>query len=228
MEVDIWSDIACPWCYIGKRRFEQALAGFEHRDDVHVTWRSFELDPEAPPERGGDLAGHLAAKYGISLQQARASQEQLVRTAAAEGLDFRFDIARSGRTFDGHRIIHLAGEHDLGDEMKERLLRAYFTEGELISDHDALVRMAGEVGVPEQEAREILAGERFADEVRADEAIAQRLGISAVPTFVVNRRLAIAGANPPDQLLSLLRQGWEQQPQLAAVDEGAACGPDGC
>ena len=228
MDVDIWSDIACPWCYIGKRRFEQALERFEHRDDVQITWRSFELDPEAPAERGGDLAAHLAAKYGISVEQARASQQQLVQTAADEGLEFRFDIARSGLTFDGHRIIHLAAERDLGDAMKERLLRAYFTEGELISDHEALVRMAAEVGVPEHQAREVLAGDRFTDEVRADEAIAQRLGISAVPTFVVNRRLATAGANPPEQLLSLLRQGWEQQPELAGVDDGSACGPDGC
>jgi predicted DsbA family dithiol-disulfide isomerase len=228
MHVDIWSDIACPWCYIGKRRFEQALAGFEHGDEVQVTWRSFELDPEAPAERTGDLVSLLAAKYGMSVEQARASQDQLVQTAAAEGLDFRFDIARSGLTFDGHRIIHLAGEHDLADAMKERLLRAYFTEGELISDHDGLVRMAAEVGVPESAAREVLAGDRFADEVRADEILAQRLGIGAVPTFVVDRRLAVSGANPPDQLLNLLRQGWEQQPQITVPDAGAACGPDGC
>ena len=228
MHVDIWSDIACPWCYIGKRRFEQALARFEHRDDVQVTWRSFELDPEAPAERTGDLVSLLAAKYGMSIEQARASQEQLVQTAAAEGLDFRFDIARSGLTFDGHRIIHLAGEHGLADAMKERLLRAYFTEGELISDHEALVRMATEVGVPKLETRIVLGGDRFADEVRGDEMIAQRLGIGAVPTFVVDRRLAVSGANPPDQLLNLLRQGWEQQPQVTVPDEGAACGPDGC
>jgi predicted DsbA family dithiol-disulfide isomerase len=228
MDVDIWSDIACPWCYIGKRRFEQALELFEHRDDVQVTWRSFELDPEAPAERGGELAAQMAAKYGISVEQARASEQQLVQTAAAEGLDFRFDIARSGLTFDGHRLIHLAGEHGLGDEMKERLMRAYFTEGELISDHEALVRMAAEVGVSKLEVRVVLAGDRFADQVRSDEAIAHRLGISAVPTFVVDRRLAIAGANPPDQLLGLLRHGWQQQAELAVVDEGAACGPDGC
>jgi predicted DsbA family dithiol-disulfide isomerase len=228
MDVDIWSDIACPWCYIGKRRFEQALERFEHRDDVRVTWRSFELDPEAPAERTGDLVSRLAAKYGMSVEQARAAQEQLVQTAAAEGLDFRFDIARSGLTFDGHRIIHLAAVHGLGDEMKERLLRAYFTEGELIADHDALQRMAAEVGISKLEARIVLGGDRYADAVRADEAIAQRLGIGAVPTFVVDRRLASSGANPPEQLLSLLRQGWEQRPQVTVPDEGAACGPDGC
>ena len=227
MEVDIWSDIACPWCYIGKRRFEQALSEFEHGDDVHVTWRSFELDPNAPAQREGDLAELLAAKYGMSVEQARASQEQLAQTAAAEGLEFRFDIARSGLTFDGHRVIHLAAAHGRADAMKERLMRAYFTEGELIADHEALVRMASEVGISKLETRTVLAGTRFAADVRADEAIAQQLGIAAVPTFVVNRKLAMSGANPPDQLLALLRQGWEQD-AAAVVDDGAACGPDGC
>jgi predicted DsbA family dithiol-disulfide isomerase len=228
MEVDIWSDIACPWCYIGKRRFEQALAAFEHAEDVRVTWRSFELDPSAPAQREGDLAELLAAKYGMSVQRARAAQEQLTDTAAAEGLEFRFDIARSGLTFDGHRVIHLAATHGRGDAMKERLMRAYFTEGELIADHEALVRMAAEVGISKLETRSVLASTRYADEVRADEGIAQQLGIGAVPTFVVNRKLAMSGANPPDQLLALLRQGWEQDSAAAVVDEGAACGPDGC
>ena len=228
MEVDIWSDIACPWCYIGKRRFESALASFEHADDVRVTWRSFELDPNAPAERSGDLVALLSAKYGMSVQDATASQQQLVQTAAAEGLDFRFDIARSGLTFDGHRIIHLAAEHGLADAMKERLMRAYFTEGELIADHETLVRLASEVGISKLETRTVLAGKRYADAVRADEAIAQQLGISAVPTFVVNRKLAISGANQPEQLLGLLRQGWEQRPTAAVVNAGAACGPDGC
>ena len=228
MEVAIWSDIACPWCYIGKRRFESALASFEHADDVRVTWRSFELDPNAPAERSGDLVALLSAKYGMSVQEATASQQQLVQTAAAEGLDFRFDIARSGLTFDGHRVIHLAAEHGLADAMKERLMRAYFTEGELIADHEALVRMAHELGISRLETSAVLAGKRFVDDVRGDEAIAQQLGIAAVPTFVVNRKLAISGANPPEQLLGLLRQGWEQRPTAAVVDEGAACAPDGC
>ena len=106
MHVEIWSDIACPWCYIGKRRFEAALAGFEHADEVRVTWRSFELDPEAPAERPGERAVHLAAKYGSSVEQARAMQQQMTEVAAAEGLDFRFDIARDGSTFDAHRLLH--------------------------------------------------------------------------------------------------------------------------
>ena len=211
MEVEIWSDVACPWCYIGKRRFEAALEQFEHRDDVDVTWRSFELDPGAPHERTGDRAERLAEKYGMTVQQAREAGERLTAEAAGEGLPFRFDIARSGTTFDGHRLVHLAGTHDVQDAMKERLLRAYFTEGELISDHDTLVRLAVEVGLDEREVRELLAGERYADAVREDERTAAELGISAVPTFVVDRKLGASGAQPPEALLDLLRQGWAKR-----------------
>jgi len=211
MDIEIWSDIACPWCYVGKRRFEAALAQFEHRDEVRVTWRSFELDPAAPPEREGERAARLAEKYGMTVEQAREMERQMTDTAAGEGLEFRFDIARSGTTFDGHRLIHLAAEHGLQDAMKERLLRAYFSEGELMSDPDTLVRLAGEVGVAEDEVRQMLASDRFAAEVREDERMAQAFGISAVPTFVVDRKLGVSGAHPPDALLRLLGEGWTRR-----------------
>ena len=227
MDVEIWSDIACPWCYIGKRRFEAALARFEHRDEVRVVWRSFELDPQAPPERTGDRAEHLARKYGMSLEQAHAAEAQMTETAAGEGLEFRFDLARSGNTFDGHRLIHLARAHDLQDVMKERLLRGYFSEGELMSDHATLVRLAAEVGVPSQEATHALAGDAYGDEVRDEERAAATLGISAVPTFVVDRALGASGAHPPEALLELLREGWARRP-AAGVVAGEACGVDGC
>jgi predicted DsbA family dithiol-disulfide isomerase len=228
VDVEIWSDIACPWCYVGKRRFEAALAGFEHRDDVTVTWRSFELDLTAPREREGDRAARLAEKYGMTLERAREMEQQMTDTAAGEGLEFRFDLARSGATFDGHRTIHLAREHGLEDEMKERLLRAYFTEGRLIGDHDTLVALAVEVGLPEDEVREMLAGDRFAAEVRSDEQLATQFGISAVPTFVVDRSLGASGAQPPEQLLELLRQGWANRTPVPVVAGGEACGVDGC
>jgi predicted DsbA family dithiol-disulfide isomerase len=228
MDVEIWSDIACPWCYIGKRRFEAALAEFEHRDDVRLTWRSFELDPDAPPEREGDRAVRLAEKYGMTVDQAHRIEHQMTGTAADEGLDFRFDIARSGTTFDAHRVVHLAGEHGLQDAMKERLLRAYFGEGELMSDRETLVRLAGEVGLAEDEVREMLAGDRFAGEVRDDERTATQFGISAVPTFVVDRSLGVSGAHPPDALLQLLREGWERRaPAPAIVAGGESCDVDG-
>lgn len=209
VHVEIWSDIACPWCYVGKRRFEAALAAFEERDDVQVTWRSFELDPQAPRERDADSATHLAEKYGMTREEAQASQQNLASVAAGDGLDMRFDLARGGNTFDAHRLVHLAASHGLEDAMKERLMRAYFTEGERIGDPDVLARLAGEVGLAEDEARDVLASDRYAAEVRKDESTAMELGISAVPFFVVDRRMGAAGAHPPEALLELLRRGAE-------------------
>jgi predicted DsbA family dithiol-disulfide isomerase len=211
MELEIWSDIACPWCYIGKRRLETAMSQFEHADEVTVTWRSFELDPTAPAAREGDLAGLLARKYRMSIEQARESQAHLVNMAAAEGLEFQFERARSGNTFDGHRLIHLAAEHELQGAMKERLLRAYFTEGRLISDHATLVELGAEVGLEPDEIQHMLTGDGFAGEVRADEEAAATLGISGVPTFIVDRKVGVTGAQPPEMLLEMLRQGWARR-----------------
>jgi predicted DsbA family dithiol-disulfide isomerase len=229
MEIEIWSDVACPWCYVGKRRFEAALEQFEHRDQVDVVWRSFELDPGAPAEREGDRAEHLARKYGMSVERAREAEQQMTDTAAADGLDFHFDVARAGNTFDAHRVVHLARAHGLQDEMKERLLRAYFTEGDLVSDPDTLSRLATEVGLPADEVTDLLAGDRYAAEVREDEQTATTFGISAVPTFIVDRQLGASGAHPPEAMLQLLRQGWSRRkPPVPVVTGGESCGVDGC
>ena len=217
MELEIWSDIACPWCYIGKRRLETALGRFEHADAVTITWRSFELDPAAPAERPGDLAEQLAGKYDMSIEQARQSGRELTAMAAAEGLAFRFDRVRSGNTFDGHRLVHLAAEHGAQDAMKERLLRAYFSEGRLISDPETLLATGTEVGVPVPELRELLAGERFADDVRRDEQAASDLGVRGVPTFIVDRRVGVTGAQPPELILQMLRQGWARRDATVAT-----------
>jgi predicted DsbA family dithiol-disulfide isomerase len=209
MQIEIWSDIACPWCYVGKRRFEAALAAFEHREEVGVTWRSFELDPQAPVERAVDSATHLAQKYGMSRDDAVASQRNLAIVAARDGLDMRFDLARGGNTFDAHRLVQLAKANGVQDAMKERLMRAYFTEGERIGDAQTLARLALEVGLPGDEVGDVLAGDRYAQEVRDDERTAMSLGITAVPFFVVDRRTGAAGAHPADALGELLRRGWE-------------------
>jgi len=210
MHVEIWSDIACPWCYVGKRRFEAALAAFDHRDDVRVTWRSFELDPGAPAEREQSGGEHLAEKYGMSVEEARARQAQMADMAAGDGLDMRADLTRGANTFDGHRLLQLAARHGLQSEMKERLMRAYHTEGELISDHGTLARLAGEVGLDADEVRATLVSDRFASDVREDESTAHALGISAVPCFVIDRRFGAPGAQPPEVLTQFLQQGWEQ------------------
>ena len=228
MHVEIWSDIACPWCYIGKRRFETALAAFEHRDEVRVTWRSFELDPEAPPQREGDRAAHLAEKYRMSHDQAVGMQDHMTKVAAAEGLDFRFDSARAGNTFDAHRLVHLAAAHDRQDAMKERLLSAYLSDGELMSDRPALERLAVEIGLPSEEVRDVLKGDRYAAEVREDERTAASLGISAVPFFVVDRSFGASGAQAPEILGKLLQRAWAERSPLAVVAQGESCGPGGC
>jgi predicted DsbA family dithiol-disulfide isomerase len=216
VQLEVWSDIACPWCYVGKRRLEAALASFEHRAEVSVIWRSFELDPGAPPERPGDRHAHLAAKYGTTLEQARAMHDRMKAIGAADCIEFRFDVARLSSSFDAHRLLHLAAAHGRQGDMKERLMRAHFTDGEPISDHATLARLARDAGLPEDETATTLATDRFAADVREDEATAQRLGIRGVPFFVVDRKLAVSGAQPPEVLGELLRRGFEARTPAAA------------
>jgi predicted DsbA family dithiol-disulfide isomerase len=206
LTVEIWSDVVCPWCYLGKRRFEKALAAFEHRDDVEVVWRSFELDPYAPREREGSSAEHLARKYGMSVEQAEETNAQMTALAASEGLEYHLDRTRGGNSFHAHRLIHLAAGHGLQDAMKERLMRAYFTDGEAIGDRDTLARLAADVGVDPAPLRDDAA---YADAVRADEELAARIGIRGVPYFVLDRRYGVSGAQPAELLLQALEKAWE-------------------
>jgi predicted DsbA family dithiol-disulfide isomerase len=229
LKVEIWSDVVCPWCYIGKRRFESALSRFAHADDVEVTWRSFELDPSAPALREGDPAERLASKYGMSRQQAVANQSRLTEMAASEGLDFHFETARSGNTFNAHRLIHLADKHGLQDETKERLMRAYFTEAEPIGDLETLVRLAGTVGLSADEARQVLTSDAYADDVRADEHEAAELGINGVPFFVIDRRYGVSGAQTPEVLLQAMEQAWaDAHPARVLTPVGAAASDATC
>jgi predicted DsbA family dithiol-disulfide isomerase len=194
---------------------------------VQVTWRSFELDPSAPREREHDGATHLAEKYGTSREEALAMQQRMTAAAAGDGLEFRFDIARGGNTFDAHRLLHLAAAHGAQEALKERLMRAYLTEGELIGDHAVLARLGVETGLPEDEVRDTLATDRFAAEVREDESTAQRIGIQAVPFFVVDRAVGASGAHPPEALIELLRQARAANPPIPVVAAGETCGLDG-
>jgi predicted DsbA family dithiol-disulfide isomerase len=215
MTVEIWSDVVCPWCYVGKRRFEHALEQFAHRDDVRLTWRSFQLDPAAPPERTHSGAEHLAAKYGMTVEQAEQSNAQMTELAAGEGLEYHLDRTRGGNSFDAHRLIHLAGARGRQDAMKERLMRAYFTEGEPVGDRETLVRLGTEVGLDEAEARSALEGEAYADTVHADEELAARIGIRGVPYFVLDRRYGVSGAQPSELLLEALEKAWEARADAA-------------
>jgi predicted DsbA family dithiol-disulfide isomerase len=231
LRIDVWSDIACPWCFVGKRRLERALGDFPHADEVEVVWRAFELDPSAPAERdpGVSHAHRLAKKYGMSVEQAQQRSEQLRQTARGEGLSFDFEHIRSGNMFDAHRLVHLGRERGLQDAVKERFLSAYLEQGQLLSDHGTLLRLAVEAGLAENEVADVLASDQFTEEVRVDEAEARELGISGVPCFVLDGRYAVSGAQPPQALLSVLHQAWNELEQAEpAYAEGAACGPDGC
>jgi predicted DsbA family dithiol-disulfide isomerase len=225
MNVEIWSDIVCPWCYIGKRRFERAVASFGRADEVAVTYRSFELDPEAPSQRTGTHAEHLARKYGMTIEQAEQAGREMTQRAAAEGLDFRFDLMRGGNTFDAHRLLHLAKDHGLQPELKERLMRATFTDGLPIADTDSLVRLAAEVGIPAAEARAVLDSDAYADAVRADEQQAVRYGITGVPFFVVDSQYAVSGAQPTEVFLQLLQRAYDEGKPLTLVTNDS--GPEG-
>jgi predicted DsbA family dithiol-disulfide isomerase len=208
VKVEIWSDVVCPWCYIGKRRFESALARFPHRDEVDVEWRSFELDPAAPPtaELRGTHADQLQVKFGRPAAEIDQLLARVTSLAAAEGLDFRFDLNRGGNSFDAHRLLHLAKAHGRQDQLKERLDRGTFTEGLAVSDHEELTALAVEIGLDEAEVRDVLAGDRYADAVRDDEAQARAYGINGVPFFVLDGRYGVSGAQPADLFLQALTQ----------------------
>jgi predicted DsbA family dithiol-disulfide isomerase len=216
MKVEIWSDVVCPWCYVGKRRFEAALARFEPHEDVDVVWRSFELDPAAPPQRELLGAAHLAHKYGMSLEEAEASQRRLTELAAAEGLEYHLERTAGGNSFDAHRLLHLAAASGRQEALQERLLRAYFTEGEAIGRPEVLERLATDVGLEPEEIAEVLAGERFADAVRADQHRARLLGINGVPFFAIDERYGVSGAQSSDLILSALEQAWSERTEAAS------------
>jgi predicted DsbA family dithiol-disulfide isomerase len=227
MQVEIWSDVVCPWCYIGKRRFESAMARFEHADEVEVVWRSFELDPNAPFQRTGNMAEHLAAKYGMSIDDAKARLVSLDRLAAADGLDYHLAETKGGNTFAAHRLIHLGNQHGLGGAVKEALLHAYFVELLPVSDPDVLAEVGEKAGLDRAEVVELLEGDRFAAEVRADEVEAAELGATGVPFFVVDRAFAVPGAQDADVFLSTLRRAWTKSHPPVVVGAGEGAGAAG-
>lgn len=235
MKVEIWSDVACPWCYLGKRRFEGALESFEHKSDVELRWRSFELDPDAPRVREGDPVQRLADKYGMSRADAAAANERLTGFATAAGLEYHLDKLRSGNTFDAHRLIHLAADKGVQDDVKERFLRAYFTETEPIGDREALARIAVDAGLEADDVNDVLSSDRYAEDVRADEAQAMAYGITGVPFFVLDGKYGVSGAQSSDVLLQALRQAWAAANPLTMLDGatadatgGGACEGDSC
>lgn len=224
VQLEVFSDIVCPWCYIGKRHMEAALADFPHADSVEVTYRSFQLDPTTPKDATGTTTEYLAAKYGVSEDKARQMNERVTAVAADAGLDYRLEDAHPANTFDSHRLLHFAATQGKQAELKERLMAAYFMEGVLLGDAEALVALAGEVGLDTDAARAVLAGDDFTEQVHADLSMARTFGVSGVPFFVIDRKYGISGAQPAAVIRQALDQAWLEANPLTMVTAPAADG----
>lgn len=214
MKIDIWSDIRCPFCYIGKRKFEQALAQFEHKDKVEVEWHSFELDPQAKTQPDKNAYEYLAEAKGQSMEWSVEMHQYVKDTAAENGLVFNFDELKIANSFNAHRLIQLAKSLGLGDEAEERLFAAHFTAGKNIADQDTLIQIGIDLGIEKAVVTQMLTTDSFTDEVRYDEKTAQSIGISGVPFFIINQKHTISGAQPAETFLKALNQSWQEgEPQ---------------
>jgi predicted DsbA family dithiol-disulfide isomerase len=238
MRIEIWSDVVCPWCFIGKRRLESALDAFPHKDEVEVEYRSFELDPSAPTPATEPVVGMLARKYGVSVEQAAQMQDQVSQVAAEVGLEYHLDRTLHANTVDAHRLLHLAlaeaGPRVQG-ELKEALMTAYFTRADDVTDHDVLRKAAADAGLDPSRVEAVLASQEYADAVRADVDQARAFGAGGVPFFVVDRKFGVSGAQPVEVFTQVLERAWaDSHPRLQVVgdqgagQDGAVCGPDGC
>jgi len=232
MKVEVWSDIMCPFCYIGKRNYESALRGFEGKDHIEIEWHSFQLDPTIPKNSAvrENVYQYLADKKGISYEQSAKMHERVIQMAKNAGLDYRFDKAIVANSFDAHRLIQLAKTKGLGDAAEERLFSAYFTEGKDFGNHDTLVEIGKEIGLTEEDVKSALVSEDYAEKVEQDIQIASEIGVQGVPFFVFDRKFAVSGAQPPEYFLQALKQSfgeWEKENPLVnlTVEEGAICKP---
>jgi len=231
MKVDIWSDVYCPWCYLGKRRLEQALANFEHRDQVEVVWHSFQLDPDAPKKSSSTQNELLARKMGRNLKEVEAMQARLTALAAEEGLTYHLDTAIPGNSFDAHRLVHLAATYGLQDAMKERLMKAYFTDSLAVSDEDVLVQLGVEVGLDAAEVHDMLSSSAFAKDVNSDIRLAMEIGIHGVPFFVFNDKYAVSGAQQTEVFTTALERTWQEfyKPlEVIAATDSRNCDDGSC
>lgn len=225
MRIDVWADLICPFCHLGRRRLELALDQFEHADEFELIWHSFELDRLAPAELDGELIDSVAAKYGVSREQMEVTHEHIAAEAAEIGLDFAWRELKGGNSFDAHRLIHFARERGLERPVLDRVMRAWFSEGAQLGDPATLVRLGVEGGLPKSDVRDLLAGGDHAIDVRTDEALAAQLGITSVPFFVFDQKYAVTGAQPAEVLLGALQHTYDDRGNAPTpVESSGGCG----
>ena len=231
LKVEIWSDVVCPFCYIGKRRFEHALEKFPNREDVEIEWRSFQLDPDVKPVAGMTINEYLAKRKGVSVAEGKQMNDYMAEMAKEVGLHYDFDKAVVTNTTNAHQLIHLAKKHNLQDLAEERFFAAYYTEGKDLNDTETLVALAKEIGLPENEAKETLAQNTYKEAVLQDQYEAAQVGARGVPFFVLNNKYAVSGAQPTEVFLQALNQVWKEnakpQPLPGTENDADTCGVDG-
>ncbi|RIJ70855.1 DsbA family oxidoreductase [Nakamurella silvestris] len=229
MQIEIFSDVVCPWCYIGKRHLEEALESFLHADKVDVVYRSFQLDPTTPEDVAETMTEALGRKYNQAPAQIAEMQQRVIDTAAAAGLDFQLEHTHPENTFDAHRLLHWALEHGKQSELKERLMSAYFTEGARVGRHEVLADLAAEVGLDRAEAERVLASTEYSGEVGSDLSLARSFGATGVPFFVFDRTYAVSGGQPATVFTEVLEKAWSEGNPLTTVGgDGQACTDDSC
>ena len=229
MNVEIWSDVMCPFCYIGKRKFEKALEQFPHKDEIKIIWKSFQLDPNTITDPSLNTIENLRLKKGWSKEQANETIAHVSDIAKQVGLNFNFDKAVVANSFDAHRLSHLAKKYNKQNELEEKLFSAYFTEGKNTADYETLLKIAEEIGMDKIEASTVLKGNEFSNEVHQDVEQAQQIGVRGVPFFVLNQKYAISGAQESETFLQALNKAYDEIKPVDLSSEGAAiCGPDGC
>lgn len=229
MRIDVWSDFLCPFCHLGRRQLDLALAEFEHADDVDVVWHSYQLDRSAPDVSEGANVQRVADKYGVSLEQMEETHRQMAAAAAEVGLDFQWGRVVAGNSYAAHRLHHYARSVGREREFMDRLMLGWYSEGAAIGDHATLARLAGDAGLDAGEVRELLESDDFGQEVRTDLALATQIGITAVPTFVLDQKYGVSGAQPTEVFTQVLGKAWaDSHPAIAIMGGGEECGPDGC
>lgn len=227
INVEIWSDIACPFCYIGKRNFENALAEFPHKNNVEIKWHSFQLDPTAKKDSKTDMFSLLSTKYGVSYEQAKQMTQRVTDMAKESGLNFYLDKAIPTNTLDAHRLTHLALKHGLQDKAKELLFLAYLTEGKNLGDSETLISLGADIGINPKEVRDMLESKDYIDEVLSDSEEGKYLGLTGVPFFVINKNYAISGAQPSKSFLEILKNIWQEEENNKPDLEAEECSIEG-
>lgn len=233
LKVQIWSDVMCPFCYIGKRRIEGALANFAHKDKVEIEWKSFQLDASFKASPKDNIVDHLAVKYGKDTTWAQEMVDNMTQNAKNSGLDFHFEKAILANSHNAHRLLHLAKKYNLGNELKELLLKAYLTDGKDVNNLETLSTLGQEVGLEKTIVDEVLHSDAYSDEVKNDIATAQNIGVQGVPFFVFDNKYAVSGAQPEEVFIQALETTWKEgnfDSKIAIINsvEGDSCGIDGC